>query len=367
MSYRRTKETTIPVPIDIKIEYPAVHSDGQNGFRTSNGQLTLKVNGRNQRYTLYNSGGSEHLRFDADQDVSVNIDVDTDEFDANSARCKENINYLTGSVAATEAAEVASINVNARKIANTIVGGFFKQVKSEVTTKVMEYKQVIESKLMHLGQQANELKKKREQMQTDYHRTASRYTKIFDDLNRELENRVKALDMPVYQAFNKMQEETNRMLNGDFVDVAAVASAENSTLVNQIQSGLIKNHAQAAIGSAQNFLYTQRCTEATIKKSIVHVQEEGDYYYIPVCYCESVQSNGSTSAQLYYDKEHINDVSAKKLTDDFVNDSKLCGLNDAHRELLSPYINSEMAQVYSKVSSKHADRVKEAIIKLFNA
>ena len=40
--------------------------------------------------------------------------------------CNESVGGLTGAVVATEAAQIASINANAKKIGSTIVKGFFQ-------------------------------------------------------------------------------------------------------------------------------------------------------------------------------------------------------------------------------------------------
>ncbi|MCW4129739.1 hypothetical protein ONT16_16135 [Prevotella copri] len=168
-------------------------------------------------------------KFDVDEVVDVNVCVDTDEYDKQSAITANNVALLTGSVVATESAQVESIQDNAQKIAKTIVKGFFSTVKSDISTQITEYHHRVEALLVHLKTQAEELSRKQMQMEKDYHRTAARYSKIFTDLNNELENRIKQLDLPVYTLQKNISFEANRMLNGDFAGMVSVANRENIT------------------------------------------------------------------------------------------------------------------------------------------
>ncbi|MBQ3868173.1 MAG: hypothetical protein II789_06485 [Clostridia bacterium] len=57
----------------------------------------------------------------AHEDVQVNILVDTDPFDDSVKGCNHHVDALTGSVVATEAAQVKSIREKGRQIGDTVV------------------------------------------------------------------------------------------------------------------------------------------------------------------------------------------------------------------------------------------------------
>lgn len=366
MSYTRSTTERISVPVRIRVSDPSV-SVSENGASRSSGSVSLDVGGRSWHYTIGSHGSGTSDSFDADQIIDFTIYVDTDEFDYNTARCRDSVDTLTGSVVATEAAEVATIDECSRKVGATIVKGFFSQVNSEITSKVMEYTHIVEARLAHLAQQAAELKKKQEQMTTDYRRTSARYIKIFDDLNQELENRIKNVDMPIYKFFDKVKAESDRMLDGDFVDVAAVSNSENSQLVNQIQNCIIKKHAKGFIDDAQRFLAQQRHTEATITRSTVNVPGDTGTIYLPVCVAESVTGRGTTRQDFYYDEQHITPEVKQKAADSMLSNAQLFELRREDKQALAPYINSRISEAYASQSSQHAERVKDTIIKLFNA
>ena len=89
---------------------------------TVRGSKTVTVS-----YPKSESGGSKSVTVDYIENVpvDVNIHVDTDPFDSSVSNCNTNVNLLTGAVVATEAAQLISIDKNSKKVASTIVSGFF--------------------------------------------------------------------------------------------------------------------------------------------------------------------------------------------------------------------------------------------------
>ena len=130
--------------------------------------------------------------------VDVNIHVDTDPFEAGVAKCNSRVNLLTTTVVATEVAQIASIASNAKKVGSAVVEGFFKTIRSEISQQIMELSQKIDSHLIHLRELAKSCAARQKQMETDYNRISTRYSKIFNDLNNELSNRIYELNKPAF-------------------------------------------------------------------------------------------------------------------------------------------------------------------------
>ena len=186
MTYTRRFSKTIRVPVNVELK-EAVFDEG----KLYKGYLYVNVDGVELKYELPINKWSKTFdgrfiqNFNVDEVVDVNICVDTDEYDKQSAITANNVTLLTGSVVATESAQVESIHENAQKIAKTIVKGFFSTVKSDISTQITEQYHRVEALLVHLKTQAEELNRKQMQMEKDYHRTAARYSKIFTDLRIE--------------------------------------------------------------------------------------------------------------------------------------------------------------------------------------
>ena len=116
MSYSRSFTKRIAVHYSGSVSYPASQSGGRVSY-----------------------SGTQY------ENVVVNINVDTDSFDSSVKQCNNSVGVLTGAVVATEGAQVLSIKKNAQKIGQTIIDGFFKTVRSEISQQIMELKNQIES------------------------------------------------------------------------------------------------------------------------------------------------------------------------------------------------------------------------------
>ena len=264
MSYKREFSKLIEVPVKISIQNANAQSDNKGNVHHEPGNLEITVGEETMHYTLLPNGTFHEHKWKEMERVDVNIEVDTKEYDEQIDSCVNNVQLLTGSVVATETAQVKSISDNSHEIADTIIKGFFKNVQSGISSQVMELSHRVESRLMHLAEQAKELQKKKAQMETDYQRTAKRYTKIFEDLNKELKNRVLALDEPIHKLHHNVQEECDRMLNSDFVNVSSVVNDENSMLESQIMGAIAKNRTRDLIAKTQNLLMIQKCSPPSL-------------------------------------------------------------------------------------------------------
>lgn len=367
MSYTRNFSKTISIPIDVSIKDPHVTSDNNGHLSTNDGHVVVNIGGVKESYSLSRLGWSHGNKWNHHEIIDVNIEVDTDEYDENVDRCANDVNLLTASVAATEAAQVKSIDDNSKAVASTIVKGFFKNVQSEISSQIMELTHKVESKLMHLAEQAKELQRKRTQMENDYRRTASRYTKLFEDLNKELENRVYALDEPIYKFHDKVQEESDRMLVSDFVDVSSIINSENGLLESQIQAAVLKSRTSELIEKTQNLLMSQKISGKVIQNAIVTPNEDGNQYYIPICFIENVQEKGVSSHSCIFDSEIVPDEIQAIVENDILNDPEQeYSFDEEQQKTLLPYLSNEIEGAYVGHYSSHDNRVKEMIFKLFN-
>lgn len=204
---------------------------------TVRGKRTITVS-----YPASQSGGSKSVTVDYEEKVpvDVNIHVDTKPFDNSVEHCNENVNVLTAAVVAAETAQIISIDKNAKKVATTVVNGFFSYIKSEISQQIAELTQSIDAQLMHLRELANSCAQKKTQMEGDFLRISSRYVKIFDDLNNELRNRIFELDKPTFQFKKELDNQKIRNTENDMVNTVAIFGREGGTIQNQIGTSFTK-------------------------------------------------------------------------------------------------------------------------------
>jgi hypothetical protein len=294
--------------------------------------------------------------------VNVNIHVDTNPFDRSVSSCNNTVNTLTGAVVATEAAQIASIDKNAKKIARTVIEGFFKNIRFEISAQVMELKQKIDAHLMHLYELSKQLTAKKAQMETDYSRTASRYGKIFDDLNSELSNRIFELERPAFQFKQLADNHSERTTGNDLVSIAAVSGGEGGSLQARISASIAKKRALDAINRANVFLIKQKRLQRTINRNMLDDSAETQRFS-PVCFLETNNEKAQIAKSLYQ-PAYLPEMQAGSLTEEFQNGQWTTASND-RREKIGRYFNAEVSTFYSAADT-HTARVKDMIMKIFD-
>lgn len=311
-------------------------------------------------YPASQSGGTVYYSGTEYEDVTIDIEVDTDDFDHEVRECNQSVGALTGSIVATESAQVVSIRNNAQKVGSTIVKGFFDTVRSEVSQQIVELQTKVDATLLHLKQLADRCKDKQLQMQNDYGRLTSRYMKVFDDLNRELENRIYELCRPVFVFKRQADESVLQVVCSDKPTTATIAGAEQSILEARIASSLTKRRAVDTIMEANKFLTKQKRTEYILNHSTIDEAEESGIY-LPVCYLET-NDNGMTNRKAFK-PELLNHVNTKQLVESLSQSDLRNELSEGSK-MLEESFNREVSSSI-KSHSEHDERVMGYITKLF--
>jgi hypothetical protein len=300
--------------------------------------------------------------------VEVNIHVDTNPFDRSVEHCGNNVNLLTAAVVATESAEIASKELNSRKVADTIIGGFFSLIRSDISQQVAELSQSIDAHLMHLKELAQTCLGKKKQMESDYTRIMGRYMKIFGDLNNELSNRIYELDKPAFAFKNETDHQKIRTSDNDMVNTVAIFGVESSDLQSKISSSIAKKRALDTLNKAKVFLWQQKNLNATIQKSMFN-ESVTNTMYSPVCYFEVSNAGNHVDKTIFSsDYLRLNDNKKKKdeLLKDFSSGScKWQKLLLEDQKKIRLYLDNEIHSSMS-ANDSHSVRVREMIQKIAN-
>jgi hypothetical protein len=313
-------------------------------------------------YPASQSGGSVPYSGTAHEDVTVNIDVDTNPFDKSIDGCNNTINLLTGTVVATEAAQIASIDKNAKKVANTIVDGFFKTIRSDISQQIMELSSKVEATLVHLYSMAKRCVEKQRQMETDYNRITSRYLKIFTDLNNELENRIFELDKPAFVFKKGSDNQSIRASGNDLVATVAVFGSEGGELQAKISASIAKKRALDTINKANIFLLKQKRLNTTITRSMLN-ENIAATLYSPVCFIETNNDEGQTGKAIYK-QEFLPQTNQQAIIEEFQNQPWSEILKE-RKDKIQRYFNAEVSHHFTS-ADPYANRVKENMIKMFD-
>lgn len=335
MSYTRRFSKTIAVHYSGTISYPASQNGGTRSYSG----------------TVYET-------------VNVNVHVDTDPFDSKVNSFKHHVDLLTGSVVATETAHVAAKRESSERIGSTIVKGFFKAVQSDISQQITEIKNNADALLLQLNKLAAQCNDKRRQMGVDYQRLASRYTKIFDDLNHELENRIYSIDEPIFRATRITDESAQKGTASDLVSTASIAAGESAKAASKITASVIKSRALNAINKGRQFLEIQYSTDELLQQCLRPGGAQATFS-APCCLFEATSDPGISSTSLY--ASAILDGSGPVITET-LKDGKWNGkIPEKECAAIADYFNAEVAtKIRATADNEHKRRVADMTSRLFD-
>lgn len=238
-------------------------------------------------YPASENGGS--VSYSGSEPVYITIDVDTNAFDASVGHCNNAVNALTGAVVATEAAQVESKRQASKQIASTIVKGFFDYVGADLSQKIKELSSKCESLFIALmGHKENCLSKSK-QMQDDYNRISKRYSKIFEDLDKETVSRIEVLDKPTFQFAESAQNLVDRNSNTDLLGISTISANENIKLETVLSCSHVKQQASVLLDKANCYLQGTYRLANSVRDMLDDSQAENDIL-LPVMFVESVKN-----------------------------------------------------------------------------
>lgn len=335
MSYKRSFRKTIPV-----------HYSGSKTVSVSEGTRSVTVN---YSGTVY-------------EDVNVNIDVDTRSFDTGVASCNNSVNLLTGAIVAAKEAHIESIDLNAKEIGSTIVKGFFKTIRTEISQQIMELSQQINSNLTHLRELVKACEAKKKQMEVDYNRTSDQYLNIFDDLNKELENRIFELNKPAFVFKRNSDNQTTRTSGNDLVSTVAVFGKEVGELQAKISTSIAKKRALDTINQANVYLWKQKKTENAIAQSMLNSNVAASIF-IPVCFLETLDEKNQINKKVYQ-STLLSQINSNNIIENIK--AKSCtNIPKESKENIQRYFNTEISNSFSSNDLRN-NRVKDMVVKLLD-
>jgi len=341
-------------------------------YSRSYSETVYKVVSKTVRYDYPASerGGSSsiYVEIEAEIPVDVNIHVDTNPFDNSVNHCGNNVDLLTTAVIATESAEIISKELNSKKVANTIIGGFFGYIRSEISQQIAELSQKVDAQTIHLKELMQSCISKAKQMEGDFHRISSRYVKIFEDLNNELSNRIYELDKPAFIFKKDTDSQKIRTSENDLVNTISTFGIESSNLNSQITSSIVKKRALDTIYKSKLFLWQQKKLNTTIQQSMLN-ENVACSMYVPVCFIETINVNNQISKGVF-SANYISFLSSKSQINDLLEKFSKpnfgwYNLEQEEQKKMSLYLNTELNTKLND-NDPHSLRVREMIQKIVN-
>ena len=219
--------------------------------------------------------------------ANFNFTVDTNPMADSIDGVANHVDGTTAAVIAMQTAVVIAEQKGAEKICNNVNFGFYSLIRSQISQKIATHKSKADAKIMELQQQSVSLIGIKSRMEKDYQMLASRYTKLFEGLNKALRARIFELDKPTTNFVLKDVLPTanrTKRLSGSTstTQVESIASSQMISVSNT------KYNAMRNISSMQDFIYSSENQKSLIgsilnKESVTKPTEKD----IPVLISES--------------------------------------------------------------------------------
>lgn len=332
---------------------------------------TITVNGSESKTVSYpksDSGGSMTVTVHYTKHVPVDIDinVDTNPFDRSVHSANSQINLLTGSVVATEAAHIAAKVQSSKDISDSIIDGFFGLIKAEINQQLTELKPRVEALLIELMQHQQTCVQKKVQLEGDFARISERYGKIFLDLDKELRNRILLLNQSAVGVHATLTTRVHRSFSDISSGISTIYNKEGSQLQSMLFASGLKSRALSLINNAKQYLFSERnlleqLHQILITENITKVETRK----IPVMYFEGKNISNASDVQII-SPEQIPTLtnSKKKLQESFSNSgSKWKTIDAKNREQINTFLKLELSN--QETNNKINPRVAQQVMRLW--
>jgi hypothetical protein len=229
--------------------------------------------------------------------ADVVIHVDTGPFDSSVSSVNRHVDALTGAVVAMNAAQVAAINLTSEEVSASILNGFFGTVKAEISQQLQALDSAVKAAFGLIMEQGKAVTQKKEQMEKDFSRIASRYVDIFKNLDAECHKRIRELDKPAFNLSEKIQKNLiNEAITGEGAKNYTAINEESSSKMMLVTSSLLRK-AEEVIKTLYGYI-TQESRMTALVDSFVENEQVVDNtaLLVPVIFTEGDTLDGNETA-----------------------------------------------------------------------
>lgn len=266
----RLENYTVPRTITIEYEDHDAHLD-------SNGHLVRETIKRRK-------------------DITVNVNIEAEPFEESVNESVASVETLTGAIAGFQAANIAAKRANEKNIVQHVTTGFLNMIEQNINVQSAGMAADMTALAGELKQQCDELGRKHDVMARDFNRIKSRYTALFDNINREFSNRMHALMRPLFDFTKQVKGEQERRAGSTLLSMATTGGAENDAARTALQVSKMKGNAQQLIGASRRFIDDNRSWDRTVTAFCTSGNCADATYYVPVVIAIQHADDGGAAA-----------------------------------------------------------------------
>jgi hypothetical protein len=321
-------------------------------------------------YPASEHGGSVH--YSGTVPVSITIHVNTNPFDGSVSNFNRSVDVLTGSVVAMKAAQCTAINQTATDVSTSLINGFFGTIKTELSQQLQALDSAIKATYGLLLEQGKAITEKKNVMEGDYNRIASRYVRLFADLDNECYKRIYALDKQSFLLAEKVQRE----LVGDtsknaaalnLLGIEETASSKSLLLISSLNRKVLE-----VLKTLHDYI-TQESRINSLVNSFLVNEEAGENipYYAPVVFTESDMLEGDSAKQEDFVPVYLDERKRQAVADkarEFrsgVSPSAWKGIAEQEKEAVNKEFNALAESSFAGSNDENEQRIYQTMLSLW--
>ena len=291
----------------------------------------------------------------------IPCEVDTTPMANEIKRVSHHVDGTTAAVVTMQSAVIAAEKRSAEKVCSNVNRGFFTLMRSQISQKIAYKQSRVEALLMQLAQQKRQLLNIKSNMEREYGRIAARYLRIFTSVNKELEQRIRQVDQPVFELVNKHMVTSSNRMNALSAWVTT-SQIEGITQSQHILVSKMKHDAQLALGQSTDFLSQIGEQRVLTGKVLINnpLGNEGRTCLVPVMICETINDSVGLPRIEISMTELLSSSNASLIK------NTIRETNDLpwHKEEVSQFVSEEFTNILE--SSNVSIRVKEKIKEMYS-
>ena len=293
--------------------------------------------------------------------AQIDCVIDTHPMAKEMESVSRNIQGTTAAVVGMKAAVIKAEKDAADHVCNNVNKGFYTLIHSQISQKIAKLQSEVDSHIMKLNQLRKQLLSIKDRMERDYGMISQRYIKLFNGLNRNLEQRVYELDRPVMEfAMKDINAISNRKKH--MTATVPLSQKESLSVSQKILTSNMKFQGMRVIDSMARFLTGLEEQDELAKEILLEVllTEKDVRLMVPVIISESKYDKyGNTRLEVIPPSIGLNEKAKNNIrTVVNIEAMKL----DWEEEPLSDEIKSEFGKYLS--ASSASQRVKDMTNKL---
>lgn len=272
------------------------------------------------------------------------------------------LKVTTAAVVGMKAAVIQAENDAAEHVCENVNKGFYTLIHSQISQKIAKLNSEVDSHLMKLNQLTKQLDSVKRRMEHDYSMVSARYLKLFNRLNKSLEQRVFDLDRPV---IDFIQKDAGKMTNRSIqlTGTVPVSQLESVSASQRIIASNLKYRGMKVIDSMTNFLSDMNAQDELTSHILLdkRLSCDREQLMVPVIVSESeFDSTGNRQMSVYVSSEGVSVRGQREIS----SAADAC-LQSVEWEdgVVDAEIKSEFAKLLER--SDLSDRVKKMTGELF--